>query len=196
MKIESLAMTIDAALIDKRLRELAGKSSEEVKIFYYDIKTKEEIPAEMVLEWIGVTGRIPRFSNTGCEEADDLFTSAGLLQLHGYLEQAKKTLKHAFYLSSLHHTEGDRLERLEKTLHSAKQQAVAKKPRNKNYNEAMRIAKKTWEKYPCASKGQLCENLRKHFNNGVSVDRLDAWFTEAGIVPPRPPKYTSFCLVF
>ncbi|RJT27693.1 hypothetical protein [Buttiauxella izardii] len=195
MKPESIAVTVRAALMDRDFCNLAEAAADETTLYFRNKVTGKVVPPEIILEWIELTGRTPEYTHTDCDAANDLMTAAALLQLHGYKEQAKKTLKHAFYLQCLHATEDGRLELLEKTLQSAKQQAVAKKPRNKNYDEAMRIARNTWDKYPGASKGQLCKNLKKHFNNGVSVDRLDAWFTDAGIVPPKPQKYTSFSLV-
>lgn len=72
---------------------------------------------------------------------------------------------------------------------------IAKKPRNPHYAEAMRIAKATWEKYPGASKGQLCRSLNEYFNGKVSIDTLDSWIKKEKIQPPKPEKNTSFMLV-
>ncbi|EAO7484802.1 hypothetical protein O0466_000432 [Salmonella enterica] len=91
--------------------------------------------------------------------------------------------------------EAEKIKNIETVIKLSRQKAIAKKPRNPHYNEALRIAKATWERYPCAAKGPLCRNLRKHFNGKVSVDRLDVWIKEAELQPPRPERYTSFVLV-
>lgn len=72
---------------------------------------------------------------------------------------------------------------------------IAKKPRNPHYAEAMRIAKATWEKYPGASKGQLCRSLNTYFNGKVSIDTLDSWIKKEKIQPPKPERNTSFTLI-
>ncbi|ELQ6219980.1 hypothetical protein R2320_001213 [Cronobacter turicensis] len=72
---------------------------------------------------------------------------------------------------------------------------IAKKPRNKYHEQAINIAKATWQAYPGASMGKLCEKLRNHFNGGVSLDTLERWIKAAKIRPPKPEKYTSFSLV-
>ena len=192
---EFISLACYSIFTDRKLYKAAEEAAEQAEMVFYDKNTGALIPGDKALEVILSTGKAPWFKDTGCDGANDLFISASLLQAHGHIEQAKKTLKHAHYLLLQHHTEPERLGQIEDVLKSSRQQSIAKKPRNPHYSEALRIAKSTWEKYPGAAKGQLCENLRKHFNGGVSIDRLDAWIKEAEIQPPRPEKYTSFVLV-
>lgn len=192
---EFISLACYSVITDKKLYKLADEYAQQTDLVFYDKNTGDIIPNDVALDVILSTGKAPWFKDTGCEGANDLFISASLLQAHGHTEQARKTLKHAHYLLFQHTTEPERLGNIEDILKSSRQQSIAKKPRNKNYDEAMRIAKATWNKYPAASKGQMCKNISKHFNGGVSVDRLDAWIKEAGIQPPRPKKHTSFALV-
>lgn len=76
-----------------------------------------------------------------------------------------------------------------------KAKEIARKPRNKYHEQAIKIAKATWQAFPGASMGKLCEKLRNHFNGGVSLDTLERWIKAAKIRPPKPEKYTSFSLV-
>ncbi|MGE2469735.1 hypothetical protein ACMFCN_17495 [Klebsiella michiganensis] len=71
----------------------------------------------------------------------------------------------------------------------------AKKPRNKHYSEAIRIAKDTWSRYPTASKNGMCQKLHGYFNGQVSIDTLDRWIKAAKIKPPVTSKATSFSLI-
>lgn len=72
---------------------------------------------------------------------------------------------------------------------------TAKKPRNKHYSEAVRIAKVTWDKYPTASKNGMCQKLHAHFKGQVSIDTLDRWIKSAKIKPRLKSKTTSFSLI-
>ncbi|EOI1397327.1 hypothetical protein OGV89_13200 [Citrobacter sp. Cf125] len=72
---------------------------------------------------------------------------------------------------------------------------IAKKPRNKHYSEAIRIAKATWNQYPTASKNGMCQKLHEHFKGQVSSDTLDRWIKAAKIKPRLKSKATSFSLV-
>ena len=91
--------------------------------------------------------------------------------------------------------EGLKLANMLESVKSVRQQAIAKKPRNPHYSEAIRIADATWKKYSGASKAKMCENLYKYFGGKVGADTLDRWIKDAGIQPPRPEKFTSFTLV-
>lgn len=193
---EYISMACYTGITDRNTHKLAGERAEECEGFYfYDKKTGETIPDELALEVILSTGTPPWIEKSGCEITDDMLVSAALLHGYGHKEQAKKMLKHALYILWQHKTEDTRLKKLEEVFKSSRQKTIAKKPRNKHYDEVMRIAKDTWEKYPAASKGQMCENLSKHFNGGVSADRIDIWIKNSGIQPPKPQKYTSFALV-
>lgn len=192
---EYIAATCYSVYMDREVYKKAEGMADETRLVFYDENTKEEIPIETVLEHVCATKIIPKIKGTGCEATDDLFVSAMMLQLHGYKEQARKTIKHGLYLLLQHHMAPSKLEKIENVIKSTKQQAIAKKPRNKHYSEAMRIAAATWERYPAASKGQLCKNLQNHFNGEVSVDRLEIWIKDAGIQPVKPAKHTSFVLV-
>ncbi|ELY4598213.1 hypothetical protein SM003_000779 [Cronobacter malonaticus] len=181
--------------IDKKLAlysdQLSKKATYEIPLMPEDSPfTQSEL-----IKYIQESGIPPRTKTSGCEEADELFLSAALLELHGYLKQAQKTRKNAYYLLIQKDFLMEKLSKIEQIIKNARQKVASSKPRNKNYDSAISIAKATWEKYPGASKGSLCRALRNHFNGGVSVDRLDAWIKKAAIQPPKPEKYTSFVLV-
>ncbi|MDW2742759.1 hypothetical protein [Atlantibacter subterraneus] len=72
---------------------------------------------------------------------------------------------------------------------------TAKRPRNKHYYDAIKIAKATWAKYPAASKNGMCQKLHEHFKGQVSSDTLDRWIKAAKIKPRVKSKATSFSLV-
>ena len=192
---EFISMVCHSVFAERNMYKKAEEIAQKCEFDFFDKNTGEIIPDDVAIEWMLSSGDTPYIKDSGCEAADDLFLSATLLRAHGHVEQAKKTMKHALYLLWQSKTEADRLSALEHVFSSARQRTIAKKPRNKHYDEVIRIAKATWEKYPAASKGQMCENLSKHFNGGVSADRIDVWIRNAGIQPPKPKKHTSFALV-
>lgn len=192
---EFIAAACYSVLTDKEISKYAAELSKDTTFHPYYVINGESLHNEDVLRNIQETGQFPTFKTTGCEAADDLFLSAALLSFHGYTEQSQKTLKHAYYYLLQDHIEAEKLGRIEDIIKNTKQKIISGKPRNKNYNEAIAIAKATWAKYPAAGKGNLCRALQSYFNGGVSIDRLNAWIKKAGIQPPKPDKYTSFSLV-
>ncbi|EGB0327502.1 TPA: hypothetical protein ACIVON_001440 [Salmonella enterica subsp. enterica serovar Poona] len=87
------------------------------------------------------------------------------------------------------------LEKIQDDAHSIKQSEIAKKPRNKHHDEAIIIAKRTWNKYPYASKKGMYKKLYDHFGGQVSIDSLSRWIKEEKLKPEIKSRNTSFSLV-
>ncbi|MFW0857482.1 hypothetical protein QMS86_16365 [Cronobacter dublinensis] len=181
--------------VDKKIyrysEELSKKSLYDAPL----IPENSTITKSEIIKYIQENGIPPQTKTSGCEEADELFLSAALLEFHGYFEQAQKTRKHAYYLLIQNQVQVEKLSNIEQIIKNTQQKVASSKPRNKNHESVISIAKATWEKYPGASMGKLCEKLRTHFNGGVSLDTLERWIKAAKIRPPKPEKYTSFSLV-
>lgn len=96
-------------------------------------------------------------------------------------------LRETFYPDVIRH--------IQKNAYKAKMVEVAEKPRNKNYDAAMAMLRRTWERYPGASKKALFKAIRNEFNGGVSEDSLRRWTNAAGLGPEQSAKRTSFSLV-
>lgn len=128
-------------------------------------------------------------------EAEKKFRAMLMLQYKGKVELAQviadsieeDRLRKKYYPQLLNKIENDS--------YRHKLQENAKRPRNPHYDEAMRIARLTWQKFPGASKGAMCKKLQEHFKEGVSIDTLDRWIKKAKIQPPQPTAHTSFTLV-
>jgi len=87
------------------------------------------------------------------------------------------------------------LRAIQDNAYKEKLKETAKRPRNKHYCDAIKIAKATWAKYPAASKNGMCQKLHEHFKGQVSSDTLDRWIKAAKIKPRVKSKATSFSLV-
>lgn len=131
-----------------------------------------------------------------CSESDArTFEAAILLYFQSQFDMAQ-TLADRVYANRL------RMRIYPKVLRDVKEKAyknkmveVAEKPRNKNYDAAVTMLRRTWERYPGASKKALFKAIRNEFNGGVSEDSLRRWANAAGLGPEQSAKRTSFSLV-
>lgn len=73
--------------------------------------------------------------------------------------------------------------------------SIARCPRNKHYDVAVRMLKRTWERHPGAPKKSLFKAVCNDFSGGVSVDSLKRWAKAEGLGPDPSVKKTSFSLV-
>lgn len=131
-----------------------------------------------------------------CSESDSQAMGAYiLLYLQSQFEMAQ-TIADRLYADRLRARIYPRVLRsLRENAYREKLKETAKKPRNKHYSEAIRIAKVTWDKHPTASKNGMCQKLHEHFKGQVSTDTLERWIKSAKIKPRLKSKTTSFSLV-
>lgn len=70
---------------------------------------------------------------------------------------------------------------------------------NKHYDEALCIARNTWNKYPNASVAGLSEeiysHLRSKWNDAPVSDTVKTWLKESGLNPDVKPKNRNFKLL-
>ncbi|BES86295.1 hypothetical protein PEC302110_33920 [Pectobacterium araliae] len=75
---------------------------------------------------------------------------------------------------------------------SEKNRSNAQGPRHRHYDDAIKIMRDTWGKYPNASKNGMVEKLHSHFNEEVSRQSLQKWIKDNELgqhekVRPSPP---------
>ncbi|MBN3071151.1 hypothetical protein H4F33_03250 [Pectobacterium brasiliense] len=139
-------------------------------------------------------------SNSVLDSPEDTksFSAAILMYFQGQREIAQ-SLVDAVYASMLRKKYYPQaFNKAEENAYKSKLREVARKPRNPNYEEAMRIASSTWKKFPKASKGAMCVKLQDFFERKgrkVSIDTLDKWIKKSKIQPPKPDVYVNFSLV-
>lgn len=181
------AMTTDKDLYeDAVVYEFAGRNSKYGKLHLKLIKNGNRDKANEIARMYA-----KKLSPTETKN----FTAAMLLEHQGFNAMAQNICD-GIYANRLRGELNSRMEQM--ILSEAfkeKQKNIAQRPRNPHHDDALRIAKATWEKYPGASKERLCKKLRDHFNGRVSVDSLNSWIKKANIQPPKPRVYTSFSLV-
>lgn len=129
------------------------------------------------------------------KEASIMFSSAILLSAQGFNNMAQSLMDqvHAAELRKKYYPVA--FESIKEKAYRKKMSENAAKPRNKHYEEAIRILKRTWDKYPGASKKSLFKAVKNHLNGGVSEDSLRAWAKAEGMSPDPFIKKTSFTLV-
>lgn len=131
-----------------------------------------------------------------CSHADSLAMNAAILLYSQSQFEMAQTVADRVYANRLRmRIYPNVLRDLQERAYREKLKGNAKKPRNKHYSEAIRIAKATWDQYPTASKNGMCQKLHGHFKGQVSSDTLDRWIKAAKIKPPMKSKATSFSLV-
>lgn len=131
-----------------------------------------------------------------CSESDARTLDAAILLYFQSQFDIAQTLADRVYANRLRkYIYPDFLKGIQENAYRNKLKEAAKKPRNKHYSEAIKIAKATWAKYPAASKNGMCLKLYEHFKGQVSSDTLDRWIKAAKIKPRVRSKATSFSLV-
>ena len=122
--------------------------------------------------------------------------SAGIMLQHQGQTELAQAMYDAVYANNLRRKLYYRIEpKLQDKFVKANLQEIAKKTRNPHRDSALKIAKATWQKYPGASLGQMCEKIRSYFNNEISIDTLKRGIKSAGIRPKSPKERKSFSLV-
>lgn len=122
--------------------------------------------------------------------------SAGIMLHHQGQTELAQAMYDAVYATNSRRKIYSHIEpKLKEKFAKEKLQEIAKKTRNPHRDSALKIAKATWQKYPGASLGQMCEKIRSHFNNEISIDTLKRGIKSTGIRPKFPKDRKSFSLV-
>lgn len=129
------------------------------------------------------------------KEVSKLFGSAVLLLSQGCTDMAQTIFDQVYAAGLRKKFYPVAFESIRENAYRKKMIENACKPRNKNYEVAVRILKRTWAKHPGAPKKSLFKAVKNHLNGGVSEDSLRAWAKAEGISPDPLIKKTSFTLV-
>lgn len=131
-----------------------------------------------------------------CSESDARTLDAAILLYFQSQFDIAQTIADRVYANRLRmHVYPNLLRDIQNNAYREKLKETAKRPRNKHYIDAIKIARATWAKYPAASKNGMCQKLHEHFKGQVSFDTLDRWIKAAKIKPRVKSKATSFSLV-
>ncbi|ULH10634.1 hypothetical protein MF265_22385 [Serratia marcescens] len=114
-----------------------------------------------------------------------------IMALHTKKTLSKIIADSAYRVKLRSHVEGSRAYKTMSEFTSE----IARRPRNKLHDEAIRIIKGTWHRYPSASKTALCKAVNEYFSNKISIKTLERWIDKYNLMPDKPQKYSSFTLV-
>ncbi|MFE8048147.1 hypothetical protein [Brenneria goodwinii] len=183
---------------DNNTKNRAEERAKSHKFTFVSNITREPLSKERALECM-LDGRFVfeyEKINSVCPDANDIFKAACVLHLYGHDELSNKLLIQAYQKLIDYQSAHVKLSGIEEVIKLSRQKTISSKPRKPHYREeALRIAKLTWEKHPGASKKRMCEKLRDHFDGKVSVKSLDNWIKKEKIQPSPPKEYTSFNLI-
>ncbi|UMO88125.1 hypothetical protein HP572_00470 [Pectobacterium sp. PL64] len=189
---DELVLIVKAITVDKGLYEepISGYIAKEHEDEYNFLRKNGKV--EEAIELFKRNGVLDTHEDTKS------FCAAVLMYFQGEREIAQ-SLADTVYASMLRRKYYPRLfNKVEDSAYKSKLREVARKPRNPNYDEAIRIASLTWKKFPKASKGSMCRKLHDFFKEKkkkVSIDTLDKWIRNSKIQPPKPNAYVNFSLV-
>ncbi|XBS69918.1 hypothetical protein ABK905_00575 [Acerihabitans sp. KWT182] len=129
------------------------------------------------------------------DNSEEILMSACVMHFLGFNQHAKTLLKTAFKSETFMHSQLQFIYHASNVITKYKQKLRSSKPRNAYYEQAIKIIKNTWLKYPAASKAAMCSKLHTHFSGKISKDTLDRWIKKSKLQPPKPGKYIGFNLV-
>ncbi|WP_417642199.1 hypothetical protein [Enterobacter kobei] len=131
-----------------------------------------------------------------CDSADKDLFEAGMMWHALNQDDKAQSIFDLFYAALLRKSFYPlALEDIKNKAYKQKLQEAAKKPRNPHYDAAMRMLRRTWERYPGAPKKSLYKAVGMVFNGSVSEASLTRWAKAASLGPDPSVKRTSFSLV-